>query len=238
MKEAEKLELKKLKLKIQPLIERLKKEKGMTAQEIAYILGKSKHVVDKYAQGKNFPVNKEVKNVVKLLENRLGPIDQMPSEPAPPPEKRLTNEENINYGKTVSLVSIFFDQDVKPEIYKGDQRIIGTITKVNEKPALIAYQNDSALFKNADGLIYIKDRGLEPRIKYDSLITLRKINKQAWRPGYDYLVIDTSEQVFIRKLFKGKNDEEVRLVSEDQSNYPDFTLELSQIAALLRVEKP
>jgi hypothetical protein len=142
--------------------------------------------------------------------------------------------ENLD---TSALVSIFFDTDKKNETYSGEERAIGVIVNINGHQAIIAYINSTSLNRNADGLIYLHDAAVEPTLKYGSIIAIRKIKKDDWRPGYFYLIIDTSEQLFVRKIINGNSDDEVILISENEIRYVNFSLPLSKIIAMFRVEK-
>lgn len=219
-----KSELRVLQAKVKPLIEELRRSKKLTIKEIASAIGYERKIASVYkwaTYGNYVPNSYEIQDVVEKMERLLERFD-------PDAENDI---------KTTEQVSIYFDTNKKTETYTGEDRATGVILNVNGYQAILAYQNNTSLNRNADGLIYLHDTGVTPFIKYGSLIAIRKINKEDWRPGYYYLVIDTSDQMFARKLFAGENKEEVRLVSEDAHNYPDFTLTLNKIVALFRIEK-
>jgi hypothetical protein len=221
-------ELQKLKASVKPLIENIRRSKGMTIKEIASAIGYKEKLASfyKWAAYEGYvPNNYEIKVVVERLEKLLERFDS---------DTLTLKEDDI---KITEQVTIYFDANKKTEIYTGEDRATGVILNIKGYQAIIAYQNNTSLNRNADGLIYLHDAGVTPYIKYGSLIAIRKINKEDWRPGYYYLVIDTSDQMFARKLFAGENKEEVRLVSENVNNYPDFTLSLNKIVALFRIEK-
>jgi transcriptional regulator with XRE-family HTH domain len=221
----DKLEYEELKPKVKELIDRIRKEKNLNITEIAAAIQIDKESFYKWASGKNFPKKKDIKSVLENLEDVLKQY--------PLPESLSVVEDKFpGYEKKKRLVSIFFGPDEKTALYTGEQRV-GTIAEVNGKPAIIAYQNDSVLYDAADGLIPMHDAGMEPDIKRGSSVAIRKIDIMDCLPGYTYCIIDKSNQIVLRKLLK-KEDEMFKLVSENENNFPDITIELSRISAIFR----
>ena len=226
--------LEKLRARVKPLVDEIRRVKKMKIIEIAHALGYKDKLASFYKWARyedHFPNDFEVQDVVEKLEKLLE---------STPVEAFATEEDKlfINYCKKITvLVSIFIDEEKRIEIYSGEERATGVILHVKGHQAIIAYLNNTSLNRNADGLIYLQDAATEPTLKYGSLIAIRKINKEDWRPGYFYLIIDTSEQLFVRKIIEGKNDDEVILISENEKRYPNFRLSLNKIVAMFRVEK-
>jgi hypothetical protein len=234
MTELTESKLEELRAKVKPLIDEIRRKKRMKINEIAYALGYEVKLASfyKWARTENhFPNDFEILDLVEKLEKLLKSSDK---------ETVSTEEVKLflNYSKKITvLVSIFLNADKKNEIYSGEERATGVILNANGYQAIIAYYNNTSLNRNADGLIYLHDAAAEPTLKYGSIIAIRKIKKEDWRPGYFYLIIDTSEQLFVRKIMEGNSDDEVILISENEKRYPNFRLPLSKIVAMFRVEK-
>lgn len=229
-------ELQILRDKVKPLIIRIRQEKKLRFNAIAMLIDVDRFLFYKWKDGTHFPNDYEIKEIVEKLEKLL----EKPAADLKKAYAILINAPNIKESKTgyetKKYVSIFFDLNEKIKVYTGKVEP-GNITLINGKPSIIAYKNDSVHNKNADGLIYVYDFGLEPALKYGSLVAIRRIDKKDWLPGTYYLIIYASNQVILRKLYKGENDETVTLVAENKTRFPDHTISLKKIEAIFKVEQ-
>jgi hypothetical protein len=243
------------KLKVKRLILRLNKEFGLTFNRIAKIAGVSYHSIIDWKQGKSRP-RKNVENIVQRLERKLEDLEFSKSVTVFSPTKL----ENLESGKSVTiltrkevpnlaqdnrvrspLVIIYFDPKKKTEPYTGDSGIVGAIAEQNGSVGIIAYENDSVQFGEADGLIYLDDASLDPIIKSGWVIAITNIDKTEWDQGYFYYIIGITGNRYLRRLFeeKGedKEDKKVKLISYDENRFPAILLPLNKIKAIFKVEK-
>jgi hypothetical protein len=247
-----------IKFKVKPLILRIYKEKSLDFLRISKEIRFSYASLIKWKNGKSFPRDNKVQIVVERLEKLWEDLEFQKSVTVlqPKVEKRGEDLEFEKTGTVISskqmrdlasgnkemksrLVIIYFDPAMKTESYTGEK--IGAIVKVNGKEGIIAYENDSIQYGDADGLIYLDDASLDPYAKSGSVIAIKKINKTEWDPGYYYYIIAPTGKRYLRKLFeeKGedKEDQKVRLVSNDENRFPAIILPLNKIKAIFQVER-
>jgi hypothetical protein len=241
------------KLKVKRLILRLHDESSLNFNRIAEIAGVEYHNIIDWKDGRSTPRN-NAENIVLRLERELEYLEYSKSVTVISPKELenlesgksevvLSRKEVVNLAQDNKvmrsrLVIIYFDPKKKTEPYTGESGMIGAIVEQNGNEGIIAYENDSVQFGEADGLIYLDDASLDPNIKSGWVIAIKIIDKTEWDQGYFYYIIGITGNRYLRKLFEEKGeDKKVKLVSYDENRFPAISLPLNKIKAIFKVEK-
>lgn len=226
-----------LKAEMRLLIRRVKKEKRKNNKWIAKELdmGKSESTIARWSRGTNSPNQTELPIVVEKLKKILEPAALIPTGHTIS-EDIIIKETDPSYIKKVLLVSIFYDPDKDTIDYPG-QGVVGDPMEINEKSAIIARKNETGLFKDAEGFIYVFDDALEPEIKYGWMAALKKTRLDDLTPGCYYFFItktDLRRMRILEKVEKREDEFVFKMVSKNE-NIPVIELKSSQIEVIFRI---
>lgn len=173
-------------------------------------------------------------NEYNKLKDYLDKLDSQPDNLLAEPQP--VYRKSLNQPTKSLLVSIFLTDD-NSELYTDEKAVPGSVITINGKPALIAYNNDSPLIGEVDGLISVPDESMEPRYKSGSWIAIKKLKfTRIINAGYYYYIIDKNNEALLRKVRPGGENNSITLLSENEAVYPEITRSMDEILAIFSVK--
>lgn len=115
----------------------------------------------------------------------------------------------------------------------------GSVILYNDEPEIILEYVEIPFVGNTDGAIEVVGESMYPTLKNGSRIAVAKIeDKTLIHPGYIYYILDKNHQGVVKRLYKGKDENHIKLSSDnpDKETYPPYELHLSKVLAIFKVQ--
>ncbi|OQP44247.1 hypothetical protein A4H97_33380 [Niastella yeongjuensis] len=173
----------------------------------------------------------------KFLTSKIDTVGEKLEQVAKNPDLirafKESKEENEKWGfenpSKSFLVWIPLDLAIPVADYRGTNSPL-SFTQIGERKGIVAFRNSSK--HEADGEIYIDHIGMATDLEPGSRIAIKRINKIDWQTDRYYLIIDISDQVSIRELLPGDDNETIKYVSTRNPDGPHMELLLDRIVAI------
>lgn len=209
---------------------------GMTYKELAKHLGVSKDNFYKWKDSSNPRNPRQYQQVMKGLDELLEKAEA----------ETMAQDASVKYiiQPTIlkqpikhSLVSIPLSNDGDdPVPYIDENAGPGSVITIKERPALIAYRNESLVIGEVDGLIAVNGDSMEPRFKSGSWIAIKKLKYiRVINAGYYYYIIDVNSKGLLRKVVLSSESNSITLLPEN-ANYPTMIKRWDEVLAVFSIE--
>lgn len=186
---------------------------------------------NKCAQGKPFP--KFLNANIDLLLNKL-------EEGASNPDlirdfnESLIADGHKGYRRSPRPVLVWIPFDTKLSVtdFNGSKQPI-SFTEIQGQMGIVAYRSTSR--SHADGDVFVHQVGMTADLEPGMRIAIKRIDKLEWRTDRYYLIVEASEQMHIRALLPGDDENTVKYASTTVPGSPYTILPLNKIVVLFSI---